>query len=66
MKILITTEFFLPFHNGIVTAVLTQKKALQKSGHEVRILTIGDNTKSYYDERGGGILYKEKFTSSSG
>ena len=53
MKILITTEFFLPFHNGIVTAVLTQKKALQKSGHEVRILTIGDTTKSYYDERGG-------------
>ena len=56
MKILITTDIFLPFHNGSLTAVLTQKKALQKSGHEVRILTIGDTTKSYYDERGGGYI----------
>lgn len=50
MKILITTEFYLPGITGVVTAVLNQRRALESLGHEVRILTIGNTKKSYYDK----------------
>ena len=50
MKILITTEFYLPFRCGVTSAILAEKKALEQTGDEVRILTIGANRKSFYDE----------------
>lgn len=49
MKILITTEFYLPLVCGVTTAVLNQRKALEDLGHEVRILTISDTKKSYFE-----------------
>lgn len=40
MKVLITTEFYLPETNGVVISVLNLSKALRLLGHEVRVLTI--------------------------
>ncbi|GAA5417048.1 alpha-monoglucosyldiacylglycerol synthase [Paraliobacillus ryukyuensis] len=47
MKILITTDCYLPVINGVVTSIVNLKKELQKSGHEVRVLTLSNKTKSY-------------------
>ena len=54
MKILITTEFYLPFRCGVTTAVLNERKALEAKGHEVRILTISGDHKSYFQN---GVYY---------
>ncbi len=54
MKILITTEFYLPLRCGVTTAVLNERAALEKLGHEVRILTISGDHKSYYQN---GVYY---------
>ncbi len=54
MKILITTEFYLPFICGITTAVLNQRQVLKSSGHEVRILTVSKDNHSYYEN---GVYY---------
>lgn len=51
MRVLITTEFYLPFSCGVTSAIEAEKKALEKRGDEVRVLTIGKNKKSYYDEK---------------
>ncbi len=71
MKILITTEFYLPFRCGVTSAVLAEKKALGKEGDEVRVLTIGSNRKSCYDGENGvwyiagtmRQLYKDSYAS---
>ncbi len=71
MKILITTEFYLPFRCGVTSAVLAEKKALGEAGDEVRVLTIGSNRKSYYDGENGvwyiartmRQLYKDSYAS---
>ena len=49
MRVLITTEFYLPFQCGVTTAVLNEIKALEALGDEVRVLTIGKNKHSYWD-----------------
>ena len=54
MKILITTEFYLPFRCGVTTAVLNERAALEAEGHEVRILTVAGDRKSYYQN---GVYY---------
>lgn len=43
MKILIATEIYKPAINGVVTSTLTLKAALEKLGHDVRILTLGEH-----------------------
>ena len=50
MRVLITTEFYLPFQCGVTTAVLNEIKALETLGDEVRILTIGEDKTSYWNE----------------
>lgn len=40
MKVLITTDLYLPTINGVVTSVLNLKNELIKRGHEVKILTL--------------------------
>lgn len=47
MKILITTDLYLPSVNGVVTSVLNLVNELTKKGHTVRILTISTEPKSY-------------------
>ena len=50
LRVLITTEFYLPFQCGVTTAVLNEIKALEVLGDEVRVLTIGNNKHSFWDE----------------
>ncbi len=54
MKVLITTDLYKPLINGVVTSVLNIKKGLEKRGHEVRVLTLSQNTDSYVD---GDVYY---------
>jgi len=54
MKILITTEFYLPFQCGVTTAVINEKKSLSELGHDIRILTIWDGKESKYED---GVYY---------
>ena len=67
MRILITTEFYLPFRCGVTTAVINQRKALEERGHEVRILTIGKDRESHFEDNtyymGSSIpqLYKDSY-----
>ena len=39
----------MPLRCGVTSAILAEKKALEETGDEVRILTIGSNEKSFYD-----------------
>ena len=43
MKVLITTEWYEPVVNGVVTSVLNLREELTRQGHEVRVLTLGMN-----------------------
>ena len=49
MRILITTEFYLPFCCGVTTAVENEIKALEADGDSVRVLTIGEGRESFFD-----------------
>lgn len=42
MKILITTEWYTPTVNGVITSIINLKEILTKMGHEVRVLTLSD------------------------
>ena len=46
MKILITTDWYHPVINGVVTSVLNLETQLCRLGHEVRILTLAENMHS--------------------
>ena len=51
MKILITTDWYEPIVNGVVTSVLNLKRELEARGHEVRVLTLSETGASYkYNE----------------
>lgn len=54
MKVLITTDWYYPVINGVVTSVQTLAAELKKRGNEVRILTLSRNHQSY---REGGVYY---------
>lgn len=47
MKVLITSEWYAPVINGVVTSILNLEKELLKLGHEVRVLTLSPNRHSY-------------------
>lgn len=49
MKILITTDFYLPYITGVTTVVVNEQRMLGQLGHEVRLLTIGDKRYGYYE-----------------
>ena len=53
MKILITTDWYKPVVNGVVTSVENLIKGLVMAGHEVRVLTLSGNIHS----RKEGIVY---------
>ena len=63
MRILITTEFYLPFQCGVTTAVLNEMKALEAFGDEVRVLTIGCDKKSYWDQKSKCWYIRSNFPS---
>lgn len=47
MKILITTDWYEPVINGVVTSVKTLTSELRRSGHDVKILTLSRTCHSY-------------------
>ncbi len=54
MKILITTDLFTTDTNGVVTSVKNLYDEMKKRGHDVRILTISDTSRS---RKEGDIYY---------
>ena len=50
MKILITTDWYLPVINGVVTSVVNLENALRAMGHDVRILTLSESRHSHVTE----------------
>lgn len=54
MKILITTDWYRPVINGVVTSVENLTNGLISLGHDVRILTLSHNRHSYSD---GRVIY---------
>lgn len=60
MKVLITTDLFKPTINGVVTSVLNLEKELKEQGHDVKILTVSENTHSYKE---GGVYYVKSMPS---
>lgn len=55
MRILITTDWYKPAVNGVVTSVLALRRGLEMRGHDVRILTLSQDSRSYIDD---GVIYQ--------
>lgn len=50
MKILITTEFYFPIVTGVAAVIKNQCEALRSEGHEVRILVIGEERRTFFKD----------------
>lgn len=50
MKILITTDWYKPAVNGVVTSVENLAKGLRMAGHEVRIVTLSGSFRSWSED----------------
>lgn len=65
MRILITTDWYKPVVNGVVTSVENLTKGLIMAGHDVRILTLSGNVHSrkednvyYIGSISAGLIYE--------
>lgn len=58
MKILITTDWYKPTINGVVTSVINLETELRAKGHDVKILTLSRSHSSYID---GNVTYIGSF-----
>lgn len=54
MKVLITTDWYEPVINGVVTSVMNLSRQLRERGHEVKILTLSRTYHSYIE---GDVIY---------
>ncbi len=54
MKVLITSDWYKPVINGVVTSVINLANGLEEKGHEVRIVTLSNNMRSHVD---GNVTY---------
>lgn len=54
MKVLITTDWYAPVINGVVTSVLLLQRELKELGHKVRVVTLSNTLHSYKD---GDVYY---------
>jgi len=54
MKILITSDWYSPAVNGVVTSVKNLCRELERRGHEVRVLTLSQTTHSWEQD---GVTY---------
>ena len=54
MRILLLSDFYIPAVNGVVVSVENLATGLRELGHEVRIMTLSQDRKSYYEN---GIYY---------
>ena len=56
MRIGIFTDTYEPFINGVTTSVLMLKKALEKKGHTVYIVTVNAKNLQYQTEENGKVI----------
>ncbi len=61
MKILITTDWYAPVINGVVTSVLLLQRELERRGHDVRVVTLSNSIHSYKD---GPVYYMGSVSAS--
>lgn len=54
MKVLITTDWYEPVINGVVTSVMNLSRKLRERGNEVKILTLSRTCHSYIE---GDVIY---------
>lgn len=54
MRILITTDLYLPAVNGVVTSVVSLVRGLRQRGHDVRIVTLSDSVHTHTE---GNVTY---------
>lgn len=54
MKILITSDWYSPAVNGVVTSVKNLRRELERRGHEVRVLTLSQTHRSWAKD---GVTY---------
>ncbi len=54
MKVLITSDWYAPVINGVVTSVLLLQRELERLGHEVRVVTLSATLHSYKE---GNVYY---------
>ncbi len=54
MKVLITSDCYIPTVNGVVTSILSLKEGLEMHGHQVKIITLSDSKTSYCQ---GNVTY---------
>lgn len=66
MKILITTDWYKPVVNGVVTSVENLAEGLTQAGHEVRVFTLSGDKRSrregnvyYAASIGAGVVYPQ-------
>ena len=50
MKILLTSDWYIPAVNGVVTSLLALRRQLTRQGHEVRVLTLSGSLHSHKEE----------------
>ncbi len=58
MKILLAVDKYYPAVNGVITSVMTLRKALLQKGHEVKVLTLSESRHSYEEK---GVTYIGSF-----
>ena len=51
MKILLTTDWYTPAVNGVVTSVLALRRQLLAHGHDVRVLTLAGGLHGWQADR---------------
>ena len=54
MKILITTDWYSPIINGVVTSVRMLQRELEVLGHDVRVVTLSQSLRSHQE---GNVYY---------
>lgn len=54
MKVLLTSDWYTPAVNGVVTSLLNLRHGLEADGHEVRILTLSQSPHSFSSD---GVTY---------
>jgi len=56
MRIGLFTDTYPPYINGVSTSVYMLKKALEKKGHQVYVVTVSNNSLKFQFEDGGHVI----------
>ncbi len=60
MRILLTSDAYIPTTNGVVTSIVNLQQGLSQMGHDVRILTLAHSHTSHYQN---GVWYLRSLNS---